>query len=96
MGRVDFAACDLLMVFGVIGRRSSEDHKAAVWCWKATVLLLGVIRSGGRFLPLLPLVGASGQELLHEAVVLEQMFYGKGVVRAHPFEHFFGLPSAGF
>jgi len=89
LGGVDLKACDLLAAFGVVGRRSSEDHEAVVRCWKAIVLLLGVVRSGGRFLPLLPFVGASGQELPHEAAVLEHMFYGKGMVRAQPFEHFF-------
>ena len=50
------------------------------------VLLLVVICGGGRFLPLLPFVGASGQELPHEVVVLEQMFYGKGMAWARPLE----------
>ena len=56
---------------------------------KAVVLFLSVIRSGGRLLPLLPFVGASGQEFPHEAAVLEQMLYGKGMVWAWPLEHFF-------
>ena len=84
MGRVDLTACDILTAFGVIGRRASEDHKAAVWHWKVVVLLLSVVRSGGRFLPLLPFVGAFGQEFPHEAVVLEQMLNRKGVVRERP------------
>ena len=36
---------------GRVGRRSSEYHKAAVRHRKAAVLLLGVVRSGGGFLP---------------------------------------------
>ena len=85
-GRIDLAARDLLAAFGVVGHRSFEDHKASVRCWKVIVLLLGVLRSRGRFLPLLSFVGASGQELPHEAAVLEQVLYRKGVVWARPLE----------
>jgi len=35
---------------------------------------------------MLPLVGASGQELLHEAAVLVEMLDGEGMVRAWSFE----------
>ena len=63
-----------------------KDHKAAVRHWKAIVLLLGVVRSKGRVLSLLPFVGASGQEPPREAIVLEQMLNRKGVVRAWSFD----------
>ena len=60
----------LLAVLGVIGYRPFKDQEAAIQCWKATIVPLGVIYGRLGVPPMLPLVGASGQEPLHEATVL--------------------------
>ena len=68
--RTDLMACKLLAVLGVVGHRPSEDHEAALQHRKSAVHPLGVICGRLGLLPMLPLIGVSGQELLHEVIVL--------------------------
>ena len=70
LDRIDLTARKLLVALGVVDRRSSEDHKAAIQRRKSTVLSLGVVCGWLGLLPMLSLVGASRQEPLHEDVVL--------------------------
>ena len=70
LGHIDLTARKLLVALGVIGRRPSEDHEAAIRHRKVTVFPLGIIHGQVRVLPVLPFVRASRQEPLHEAVVL--------------------------
>ena len=78
--RIDLAARKLLAVLGVIGRRPSEDHEAAIQRRKSTILPLDIVCGRLRVLPVLPLVGASGQEPLHEAAILVKMLDWESMV----------------
>jgi hypothetical protein len=70
LGHIDLTACKLLATLGVIGCRPFEDHEAAIQHQKATVLPLSIVHGWLGVHRMLPLVGASGQELLYETVVL--------------------------
>ena len=59
LGHIDLAARKLLAALGVVGHRSSKDHEATIWYWKAIILLLGIVHGGGRVLSMLPFVGTS-------------------------------------
>ena len=61
---------DLLAVLGVEGLQSSEDHEAVSQRQKSAILPLGIVCGRLGLLPMLPLVGAFGQEPPHEATVL--------------------------
>ena len=56
LGRIDLVARKLLVVLGVIVCQPSKDHEAAIQCWKAVVLLLGVFYGCVGVPPVLPLL----------------------------------------
>ena len=62
LGRIDFVTRKLLVALGVVGHRPSEDHEAAIQRQKATILPLGVIYGQLGVPPMLPLIGAFGQD----------------------------------
>jgi hypothetical protein len=77
---------ELLAALGGVGLWPTKNHEVAGFMWKGAVFPLSIIlpRVG---LLLLPFLGATGRELLHEPVVVVCVFDRVGMIRAWPFEH---------
>jgi hypothetical protein len=80
LDRVDLVARELLAMLGVISRHPTEDHEVSIYCRKAASLLLGVVRHWLWLPSLVPLLGATRQELLHEGAILVQVLDREGMV----------------